>query len=49
MSEQTFREALRTLVFRWSSSVATEEIIRELKAEILVLRTTTQNEPEQGS
>lgn len=39
--EQSFREALRTLVFRWSSSVATDEIIRELKAEIEVLETTT--------
>lgn len=35
---QTFREALRTLVFRWSASMTTAEIIAELTQEIEVLK-----------
>lgn len=39
---QTFREALRALVFRWSASEPTAELIAELQAEIEVLRATLQ-------
>lgn len=41
MSAQTFREALRALVFRWSASEPTTALIAELEAEIEVLKTTT--------
>lgn len=37
MSEQTFRAALRTLIFRWSATVHPDELIRELEAEIRIL------------
>ncbi len=37
---QSFREALRALVFRWSATEPTSALIAELAAEIEVLRTT---------
>lgn len=42
---QTFREALRALVFRWSASESTAALIAELQAEIEVLRTLVQTPP----
>ena len=45
---QTFREALRALVFRWSASEPTAELIAELQAEIEVLRTTQDDERRRG-
>lgn len=41
---QTFREALRALVFRWSALEPTGALIAELQAEIEVLRTTLQDD-----